>query len=446
MRHLSILPRNFTQDLYSILHSRSQSGPLFRHLTSLEWRSYSLAQPNLFSTIVPFINNSLKHLLIIFPYSEDGNEGHEAAQLLSTLPTQTPALKLLSVKGSSHVANAAFEAVCSLSHLETLYTEDFGIPQVYLVPLARLNNLRRLSLTLNKYTHLTNPAAVVPAFHSLEAIYLDTTEPFYATLFILKFLTGAPLREFTLKFPHFLHPDAAMHLASAMVHAFHHDLITSIRIWCSDCAAARPGDPIYMLDTNMLRKLFVFRYLEIFNFNISKTWWENGDLSIISYNTLYRATQAHQVLLMNVKMMYAAVDDMFITDLIARWPAMRALSLVPAGRTPCPVTRLTLQGLIHFNKSRNITDLRVLFDGSNCDIWPDYPPANGLSCPSLRHLDVHASSFNTWDLETMASLISDLFPNLKDDIGSFEPSFEEQDVLDRTAFWSAVSARIIHFS
>ncbi|KAF7979697.1 hypothetical protein HWV62_41028 [Athelia sp. TMB] len=216
MRHLSILPRNFTQDLYSILHSRSQSGPLFRHLTSLEWRSYSLAQPNLFSTIVPFINNSLKHLLIIFPYSEDGNEGHEAAQLLSTLPTQTPALKLLSVKGSSHVANAAFEAVCSLSHLETLYTEDFGIPQVYLVPLARLNNLRRLSLTLNKYTHLTNPAAVVPAFHSLEAIYLDTTEPFYATLFILKFLTGAPLREFTLKFPHFLHPDAAMHLASAM--------------------------------------------------------------------------------------------------------------------------------------------------------------------------------------------------------------------------------------
>ncbi|KAF7974480.1 hypothetical protein HWV62_12136 [Athelia sp. TMB] len=181
--------------------------------------------------IIPFTSISLKRLSILFPYSPDEDDGHEleAVQLFSALPTKTPALKLLRIKGSSHVANAAIEAVYALSHLEAFHTEDFAISHVHIVLLARLDNLRRLSLTLNQYTHLTNPAPIIPAFHSLEAIHVDTTGPFYATLLILKFLTGSPLREFALRFPQFLHPDAAMHLASAKVHVFHHDLIYGAR-------------------------------------------------------------------------------------------------------------------------------------------------------------------------------------------------------------------------
>ena len=331
-------------------------------------------------------------------------------QLLSALTERTPLLERLEIKGSPDVANAAFNTALSLPKLDTLLTEGFAITMAPLLSFARLDHLRVLSLSLDENTLLTNLTAnYLPTFHSLEAVHLDTTAPSYATFFILKFLVGPPLREFSLESSHVLNQEDAMHLVSAMAQSFPRDSTSIIRLLCSENTGALPGDHIYVLDASILRKLFVFRHLKTFTFNVD--------------------------------MLYGAIDDKFIGDLVTNWPALRELSLVPSGRTPCPVISLTLKGLIHFTKSRDLTYLRVLFDGSNCNIWPQYPPANGLSCSSLRHLDVHASSFNIRDLKMMADLISDLFPNLKDGIQSLEPSIEEYDAIGRTTLWNAVTSR-----
>lgn len=407
MEHLFIRSGKLSQDLLSILHSRTQSGPLFLALTSLACGPYGFVQPILLAMITPFISTSLSRLSIIFPRHLDMPD--EAIQVLSALLAHTPSLEVLHIHASSHVANAAFEAASSLPNLDTLYTEGFAVPQTFLVPLARSDNLRKLSITLGQNSQFTTPTASIPAFHSLEVIYLNTTETSYATLFILNFLVGSPLREITLGLPQVLNPEDIQPLASAMVQAFHHDSITTIRVWCSESAAELSGDPIYMLNPGMLRELFVFRRLETFNFN--------------------------------VRMHYAAIDDKFIGDLTTHWPALRELSLVPAGGTPCPVISLTFEGLVHFSKSRNLTHLDVLFDGNTCNIWTNYPAVNGPSCPSLCHLNVHASSFNFRDLEIVAGLIFDLFPNLQDDIESREPSFEELDGVGRTLLWNAVSSQ-----
>ena len=400
------MPEGINKHLLSVLELRSQYRPLLTNLTSLEWGSYFCTQPISSSMVVHFMGISLRRLAIIFPLSMSSPCGAE--QLLAALKERTPLLEQLEIKGSPDVANAAFNAASSLPKLNTFHTVDFAIRMAHLLPLAQLDHLRRISLTLDENTLLTNSTAdYIPTFHSLETVNLDTTALSYATVFILKFLLGSPLREFTLAFFHVSNQEDIMHLSFAMSQALPHNLMTTIRVWGSESARAPRGDHAHGLDVGMLRNLFVFRDLEVFTFN----------------------------LVMN----YGAIDDNFIGDLVTHWPALRALSLVPTGRTPCPMVSLSLEGLIHFTKSRNLIYLNVLFDGSN--IWSQHPLANGLSCPSLRHLDVHASSFNIRDLDAVASLIADIFPSLTDGIKSLEPSIEEEASAERAMLWSSVTCR-----
>ncbi|KAF7978413.1 hypothetical protein HWV62_570 [Athelia sp. TMB] len=349
---------------------------------------------------------SLRCLSIILPLSLPSLGS--ALQLLSTLKDMTPLLEYLDVRGPFHGANAVFRAASSLPNLDTFYTEEFAIPKSSLFLLAPLDRLRRLSLVLDIDTQLIDPTAHnAPAFHSLEVIHLDTTAPSYATVFILKFLTGSPVREFTLKSTHSFNQEDVTHLTSAMTQAFSRDAMTTIRVWCSETAGAPLGGLPHLLDVGALRKLFVFHHLKVFTFN--------------------------------VPMLYGAVDDELIGELSARWPALRELSLVPTGRTPCPTIGLTLEGLLHFTNNRHLTRLDLQFNGSNCNRWPDLPPAGGSPCPSLRHLDVHASTFNMQDLEIVAGLMSDLFPNLEDGIKFLKPSIEAHTAFGRASLWPSVS-------
>ncbi|KAF7965051.1 hypothetical protein HWV62_727 [Athelia sp. TMB] len=357
---------------------------------------------------IHFIGMSLRHLAVLLPPLL--SLPRETVQLLSSLTERAPLLKYLEIKGSPDIANVTFHAALSLPKLDTLLTEGFAIPMACLPPFARLDHLRVLSLKLNEDTPLENIRAnYIPAFHSLEAIHLNTTIPYYATSFILRFLVGSPLREFSLESSYILDQEEARHLVFAMAQSFPHESTTTIRVWCSENTEALPGDRMLVLDASILRKLFVFRHLKTFTFNVD--------------------------------MLYKEVDDKFIADLITSWPALRGLSLVPSGRTPYPAINLTFEGLEHFTRSRNLTYLAVLLDSSNCSLRPKYPPANGSSCSSLRHLDVHASTYNIRDLGSLSSLISDLFPNLEDGIKSLGPSIEEFDVIGCTSAWGAVSAR-----
>ncbi|KAF7976018.1 hypothetical protein HWV62_8032 [Athelia sp. TMB] len=357
--------------------------------------------------VVHFMGMSLRRLVIIFPLST--SSPHGAVQVLSTLKERTPLLERLEVKGllDVDVANAVFNAALSLPQLSTFHTEYFTIRMVHLIPLAQLNHLRRISLALDENTHFINSTATfTPTFHSLETVNLATTTLSYATKFILRFLLETPLREFTLAFCHLSNQEDIAHLSSAMSQALPHSLMTTIRVWDEESTGSPLGDHAYALDVSTLQNLFVFSDLEVFTFNIT--------------------------------MDYGAIDNNLIGDLVAHWPALRALSLVPTGRTPCPVVSLPLEGLIHFTKCRNLIYLNVLFDGSN--IWSQHPARNGSSCPSLRYLDVHASPLTFRDLNTLASLISDIFPNLIGGIKSLEPSIEE-DSAERAMLWSIVTGR-----
>lgn len=408
MQHLVLMPENIDREILPALALRSQYRSLFPVLTSLEWGSYFCTQPIPSVMAIHFIGMSLRHLAILLPPSP--SLPRETVQLLSSLTVRAPLLEYLEIKGSPDIANVAFHAALSLPKLHTLLTEGFAIPMACLPPFARLDHLRMLSLKLDEDTPFTNLSANhIPAFHSLEAIHLNTTIPYYATSFILNFLGRSPLREFSLVSSYILDQAEVTHLVFAMARSFPHESATTIRIWCSKNTEALRGDRMHVLDASILRKLFVFRHLKTFTFNVD--------------------------------MLYKEVDDKFIADLITSWPSLRELSLVPSARTPYPVINLTFEGLEHFTRSRNLTYLAVLLDSSNCSLRPKYPPANGSSCSSLRHLDVHASTFNIRDLNSLSSLISDLFPNLKGDIKSLEPSIEEFDVIGCTSAWDAVSSR-----
>ncbi|KAF7972374.1 hypothetical protein HWV62_18080 [Athelia sp. TMB] len=411
IQHIITRPEEIDQTLLPLLRLRSQFYPLFTKLTSLQCGSCFATQPTSWLTIIPFMGMSLRHLSIIFPISPWLPVG--ALQLFSVLRDRTPSLERLEIRGemTPHVANAAFNAALSLPKLDSFHTEDTAITSPRLLPLSHLDHLRELSLKLDENTLLADITAdYFPTFHSLETVNLNTTAPSFATTFILKFLTGSPLRELKLAFCHALNQDHAMQLSSAMAQVLPHHSIIAIRVWCVENARDPRDDYIHMLDVATLRNLFVFHNLQVFTFN--------------------------------VKMNYGPIDDKFIGDLVTEWPALRALSLVPTGRTPCPVIGLPLSGLIHFTRSRNLIYLNVLFDGSNL---PQNPPANGLSCPSLRHLDVHASSFNILDLHAVASLIYDIFPNLTDSIKSLEPSFEEDETW-RAMLWSNINCRYNSFA
>ncbi|KAF7976779.1 hypothetical protein HWV62_5614 [Athelia sp. TMB] len=357
--------------------------------------------------MVPFMAASLRHLAIEFPHSRLSPGG--ALQLFSELKEQTPLLERLEIRGEmvSHVAIAAINAAMSLPQLDTFLAEDSAITVKLLLPLLQLDHLRKLSLKLDENTPLADITAdCFPTFHSLETVHLNTTAPSFATLFILKFLAGSPLHEFTLAFCHTLNQDHAMQLLSTMAQTFPHNSMITIRVWGLVNAGEQRDDHAHMLDVGILRNLFVFRNLQVFTFN--------------------------------VKMNYGPIDDKFIGDLTIVWPELRALSLVPTGWTPCTAINLRLEGLIHFTKSRNLIYLNVLFDGRN---MPRNPPTNGPCCSSLRHLDVHASSFHIRDLNAVTSLIFAIFPNLKDAIKSLEPPIEEEDGSWRTLLWSSVNRR-----
>ncbi|KAF7968822.1 hypothetical protein HWV62_29220 [Athelia sp. TMB] len=410
MRHIIIRPEEMDQPILSLLRIRSQFHRLFTNLTSLEWESYFSTPPVSFLMMTPFMGMSLRHLAITFAHSQSSPPAG-ALLLFSGLNEQAPSLKRLEIRGemAPHVANAAFNAALSLPKLDTFLVEDNAITTT-LLPLSQLDHLRELSLKLDETILLTDITAdyLPTTFHSLETVHLNTTAPSFATMFILKFLAASPLREFTLAFYDALNQDHAMQLSSAMAHVFPHNSMTTIRVWGLESARAPRDNRTYVLDVGMLRNLFVFRNLQVFTFN--------------------------------VKMNYGRIDEKFIGDLATDWPALRALSLVPTG-TPCSVISLPLEGLIHFTKSRNLIYLNVLFDGNNLR---HNPPANGLSCSSLRHLNVHASSLNIRDLDAVANLIFDMFPNLTD-IKYLEPSIVEEDGSWRAMLWRSVNGRYTLF-
>ncbi|KAF7973561.1 hypothetical protein HWV62_14824 [Athelia sp. TMB] len=406
MRHLCIRPEDMHHDVFLILDLCFQGRPLFSHLTSLDWGSHGSTQAISLSTILPFLQTSLRRLSIIFPISLSSPGA--AVHLLSALEQRTPWLKRLDIRGSRHVAYAALKAAPSLPNLDVFLIKDFVLPNTPRHQLAHFKSLRSLSITLDKDIHFAEQTPHhFPGFPSLETVDINTAVPSYATMFILGFLAGLPLREFTLEFTNGFNQEDVTHLTSAMTQSFRHDSIAAIKIGCSESAGLSPRDHTIVLDANMLRKLFVFRCMEVFHFN--------------------------------ARMIYRAVDNNFIEDLTTHWCALRELSLVPAGRTPCSATGVDLDGLLHFANCRHLTNLSILFDGRNCNRWPQRPPAKGLSCSSLRHLHVPTSLIDLQALDIVAGLLSDLFPNLQGDIKFMEPSIAEQTSVGHVALWTSVT-------